>query len=82
MNLDLFAGDDWRTTLRCPACGYRPEDEVGPDTDAPATEDEALDFFDVLGADEGCLFCPKCGQEFNAATGEKREYTEDKPWPT
>lgn len=29
-----------------------------------------IDDFDVMGADEGCLFCPSCGVEFEPIDGE------------
>ena len=30
----------------------------------PETREDVLDFFEVLGADEGCVFCPVCYCEF------------------
>ena len=59
--------------LTCPACGYSPEDEVSVETDAPATREEEVDFFEVAGAHEGCVFCPACACEFLTETGVPME---------
>lgn len=65
--------------LRCPGCGYSPMDSVSPEPITMAerrrhpaceTREEALECFDVLGADEGCVFCPECACEFDPGTGE------------
>lgn len=63
---DLFAGEP----LTCPVCGYRGEDLT-----------EWMDGFDVIGADEGFVFCNRtvrepgyvavCGCEFHATTGKE-----------
>jgi len=60
----------------CPYCGYSPSDEVndgGPTvaTDLPETWEEALDFFEVVGEDEGCVLCPKCWEEVEVESMKK-----------
>ncbi len=56
--------------IRCPDCGYSPIDEASESgegwgqTTAPTTREEALDFFDVLLADEGNVICQVCACEF------------------
>jgi hypothetical protein len=39
-----------------------------PETTAPETRYDVLDFFEVAGADDGNVFCPKCCCEFNPDT--------------
>lgn len=63
--------------LRCPSCGYSPYDEerkrdvlVQGGLEGPSCYDEALDYFEVTGAEEGNVFCPRCSQEFNPRTRE------------
>ncbi|MHA2067986.1 MAG: hypothetical protein ACXABY_26795 [Candidatus Thorarchaeota archaeon] len=66
-----------RRSLRCPECGYCPrgeaykqlkEEEAGLRLrvldDVPALGIEELDFFEVLGADEGNVICPRCACKF------------------
>ena len=66
----------------CPKCAYSPVKYVKERndravafmaqdwTDPPETREDVLDFFEVGGADEGCIFCPACSCEFDAETGE------------
>lgn len=60
----------------CPECHYSPVFEAygNPRTDKPVTREESLDFYDTIGADEGCVFCNSCGCEFDSKTLEIREY--------
>ena len=46
---------------QCPGCGHIPEQVEG--------EGDNLDGFDSLGADVGCVICPKCSLEFKAEKG-------------
>ena len=70
--------DERLAALHCPECKYRASDDADkesdglpyPVTDAPKTYDEALEFFEALGADEGCVFCPRCKCEFNVESGQ------------
>lgn len=59
--------------IRCPSCDYSPVEEgrYASGTDMPRTREEALDCFEVGGADDGCVFCPMCSCEFNPDTGEQ-----------
>lgn len=56
--------------VRCPECGYSPIDEAresgeGWDlTTEPTTREWALEFYDVLLADEGNVICQVCACEF------------------
>ncbi len=45
--------------IHCPGCGY------GPSGDHDWTVSDQLDLFEVGGADEGCVLCPRCGREFS-----------------
>ena len=68
----------------CPACSYAPADETLPAGEIPqnaspremaryigvTTYGQALDFFEVLGANDGFVFCPNCGHEVNLTTGD------------
>jgi len=68
----------------CPACGYTPANESMAEGELPQdarhlemvryigiiTREQALEFFEVCGADEGFVYCPKCGAEVNLETGE------------
>lgn len=72
--------DDRLAKLACPACGHRPVDDVLPDgqlpksmreverMEPPITYEVALQQFDVLGADDDCVFCPRCTSEFRLDT--------------
>lgn len=69
-----------RRSLRCPECGWCPRaeaykhlqkvdaGEVAPWLaqwdEVPKYGLEELDCFEVLGADEGNLICPRCACEF------------------
>lgn len=57
--------------VRCPACGYSAIKDARrwPLTDVPETRDDSLEYFDVLGADDDCIFCPECTCEFNPGPG-------------
>lgn len=64
--------------LECPHCSYSVDEStltaesLGPETFAALQQMDKrggagvleMDFFDVLGADEGCVFCPRCSEEF------------------
>ena len=53
--------------VRCPDCDYSPLDAsaVDPENNTPPTDQiDVLDAFDVMGADDGHVFCPECGMEF------------------
>jgi hypothetical protein len=61
--------------IQCPRCGYGPvvsaprKGVYGAPPRAESgehgwTTEDQLAFFDWCGADEGCVFCPKCGCEF------------------
>jgi hypothetical protein len=39
--------------VTCPSCG----------------KIDDIDGFDILGADEGCIFCTDCSTQFHASTG-------------
>lgn len=60
----------------CPECGYSvvKHAKEDPQTDAPTTREEVLDFFEVGGADEGYVMCPVCACEFNPKTYEVFDY--------
>ncbi len=64
----------------CPGCGYSvmKHAKEDPHTDAPTAREEALDFFEVAGCDEGNVMCPECACEFNAKTG----LSPGSIWPT
>jgi hypothetical protein len=60
--------------IRCPGCGYSPVQSAITDPKLMSdimrypvceTQDDVLDCFDVLGADEGNLICLECAREFN-----------------
>lgn len=52
---------DQATNITCPVCGYDPQTRqlkyIAEEIDSEAE-------FEVLGACDGCLFCPRCGAEF------------------
>jgi hypothetical protein len=50
--------------LRCPECGDCPRERG-------ISEEEELDFFDVVGADDNCLFCQQCDCHFSQETGKR-----------
>lgn len=53
----------------CPGCGYSVMAQVQEGvTDKPRTMEEVLDFFEVVGADEGCVLCPECAAMFAVPT--------------
>ena len=65
----------------CPACGFSALDTMLPEgiipqsandltrLERPTTYDQWLDVFDVLGADDGYMWCPRCKCQFNPKTG-------------
>ena len=48
-------------------------------SDMPETRADVLDFFEVSGAGEGCVFCPVCSCEFNTTTGEIANENDNDP---
>ena len=64
---------DWIKPIVCPSCLFASYD---------------LDDFDCIQACYGCVFCQKCGTEFDAETGRPHEYGScdecrylvDEPW--
>jgi hypothetical protein len=61
---DLFDGQ--AESLTCGYCGFHAECPI------TSTYDSVLDDFDVLGADDGYVFCPECNSEIDATTGEPK----------
>ncbi len=56
----------------CPGCGYSVMAQVKEGvTDAPRTMEDVLDFFEVVGADEGCVLCAVCPCQFDPKTGKE-----------
>ncbi len=64
-------------TIRCPDCGYTAFDVVLSPAGKPFYHyqsiqnlendfsiENQLELFDVLGSDEGNVFCPECANEF------------------
>jgi len=63
--------------IQCQSCKYTPLDEVLSSSGKPFSHyqsvqrleqdlsiENQLEFFEVLGADYGNVFCPKCANEF------------------
>ena len=47
----LLFADEFKNVYRCPNCLHT----------------ATLEFFDAAGADDGCVFCPKCSEELRLA---------------
>lgn len=62
--------------IRCKDCGYpRYRDICGDLCVPPEIIDpdwDYLDLFDVVGADDGHVICPACGNEFPVNRGARR----------
>jgi len=59
--------------VTCPYCGYDPREEVErhnqgavlcPDS-PPESWDDSLDWYESLGAEGECVFCPECGRQID-----------------
>jgi len=55
--------------LTCPQCGYTAADDNRPPLHKLGFDHE-LDSFECIGADDGCVFCSRCGCEFAIAAKE------------
>lgn len=65
-----FTDTESATHLRCPGCGYCPAEANIPLTPTNFACGAEVDYFGVIGADVGNVFCTKCGREFSLGGDE------------
>ncbi len=56
----------------CPACGFSPRNLARQEPEkntALRTREDELDYFEVLGCDDGNVMCPECACELGPDQG-------------